>query len=167
MASEYSGTRDGAGLRIGIAVARFNSFITDRLLDGARHTLAGCGVKEGDVVVAWVPGTFELPLVAQHLALSGRFDAVICLGCVIRGETAHFEHVSNAGTLGLLNAGLATGVPVIFGVLTTDTVEQARARARAGEDNKGGEAALAAVEMATLLKQLPAAPLTTRSEGER
>jgi len=167
LALEYSGSRDGAGLRIAIAVARFNSFITDRLLDGARDALTGCGVADADLAVAWVPGTFELPVVAQRLAQSGQFDAVICLGCVIRGETAHFEHVSNAGTLGLLQAGLTSGVPVIFGVLTTDTVEQARARARSGPGNKGAEAALAAIEMATLLAQFPGPAATHLTEGDR
>ncbi|MSQ27226.1 MAG: 6,7-dimethyl-8-ribityllumazine synthase [Dehalococcoidia bacterium] len=155
MPVEYSGSLDGAGLQIAVVVARFNSFITDRLLDGAQRALMECGVAATGVAVIWTPGAFELPLVAQRLALSRRFDAVICLGCVIRGETAHFEHVAAASSRGILEAGLQSGIPVIFGVLTTDTVEQARGRCGSGSGNKGGEAARTAVEMANLMRKLP------------
>ncbi|MEK7216645.1 MAG: 6,7-dimethyl-8-ribityllumazine synthase, partial [Chloroflexota bacterium] len=123
MAVEYSGSLDGAGLRIAIVVARYNSFITERLLDGAQRAMAECRVAKTEVAIIWTPGAFELPLVAQRLALSRRFDSIICLGCVIRGETAHFEHVATASSRGILEAGLQSGIPVIFGVLTTDTVE--------------------------------------------
>lgn len=147
--SEHEGSHDGQGLRIGIAVARFNSFITEHLLKGARETLRAQGVADNDVAVAWVPGSFELPVVAKRMAQSGRYDAVLCLGTVIRGETAHFDHVAGAAARGVLDAGMETGVPVIFGVLTTDTVQQARDRI-----GKGGEVALAGIEMANLLKGL-------------
>ncbi len=151
----YTGSLEGRSLRIGIVAARFNSFVTERLVAGARQALVSNGVGEDDITLAWVPGSFELPLVAQQMAGSGEYNAVVCLGAVIRGETAHFEHVSTQAAHGILQAGLATRVPVIFGVLTTDTVEQARARA--GESgNKGAEAALAAIEVANLLKALQA-----------
>ncbi len=158
MAVEYSGSLDGAGLRVAVVVARFNSFITERLLNGAQRAFKECRVAESDVAVAWVPGAFELPLVAQRLALSRRFDAVVCLGCVIRGETAHFEHVAAAGARGILDAGIQSGIPVVFGVLTTDTVEQARSRSGAGTGNKGGEAVRTAIEMANLMRGLPLGP---------
>lgn len=147
--SEHEGSRDGRGLRIGIAVARFNSFITDRLLDSARETLRSQGVAESDIAIAHVPGSFELPVIAKRMAESGRYDAVLCLGAVIRGETAHFDHVASAAARGVLDAGMQTGIPVIFGVLTTDTVKQARDRI-----GKGGEVALAGIEMANLLRRL-------------
>jgi 6,7-dimethyl-8-ribityllumazine synthase len=150
---EYAGTHEGRGLRFGIAVSRFNSFITDRLLEGARSALRENGVAEPDITVTYVPGAFELPLAAKRLAQSGRYDAVLCLGCVIRGETDHYEHVAGAATRGVMDAGLETDLPVIFGVLTTDTVQQARDRA--GTDgNKGAESAMAGLEMATLLRSL-------------
>ena len=154
MRPEYTGSQAGDGLRVVIVVAQFNSFITERLLRGAQCALKAHGVREDDVVVAHVPGSFELPLVAKRMAQSAHVDAVVCLGCVIRGETAHFEHVAVNASLGILQAGLETGVPIIFGVLTTDTVEQARSRAGEEQGNKGGEAALAAIEMANLLKAL-------------
>ena len=151
---EYAGAHKGRGLRFAIVVARFNSFITDRLLEGARQTLCENGVAEPELTVAHVPGSFEVPLVAKRLAASGRFDAVICLGAVIRGQTAHFDHVAGNAARGVLDAGMETGVPVIFGVLTTDTVQQARDRAGAQGENKGSEAALAALEMATLFRSI-------------
>lgn len=136
-------------------VARFNSFITDRLKEGVERTLKLAGVSESDMTIAYVPGSFEIPLVAKRMAESGDYDAIICLGCVIKGETDHYEHVSMAASQGILQAGLQTGVPVIFEVLMTDNVELARARVGEGEANKGVEAAKAALEMVNLLRQLP------------
>ncbi len=143
----------GTGMRIGIAVSRFNSFITERLLQGAQRALRSRGFTNEAITVAYVPGAFELPLAAKVMAETRAFDAVVCLGCVIRGETAHFEHVASAARDGILQAGLETRVPIIFGVLTTDTVEQARSRAGELQGNKGAEAALAAIEIAHVLKQ--------------
>ena len=143
----------GTGMRIGIAVSRFNSFITERLLQGAQRALRSRGFTDDAITVAYVPGAFELPLAAKVMAETRAFDAVVCLGCVIRGETAHFEHVASAARDGILQAGLETRVPIIFGVLTTDTVEQARSRAGELQGNKGAEAALAAIEIAHVLKQ--------------
>jgi 6,7-dimethyl-8-ribityllumazine synthase len=145
---------DGTGLRIGIAVSRFNRTVTRALLDGARQTLAGAGVADGDVTVVWVPGAFELPLVAARLAAS--HDAVVALGAVIRGETPHFDYVAGECARGLAQVALRTGVPVIFGVLTTDTLDQAWARAGGAEGHKGREAAAGAIEMARLLRRLDA-----------
>jgi 6,7-dimethyl-8-ribityllumazine synthase len=146
---------DGRGLRLGLAASRFNDHVTLRLLDGARRALTGCGVADGDVVDVWVPGAFELPLAARALAASGRVDAVVCVGCVIRGDTAHFEHVATQCASGIQRVGLDTGVPVMFGVLTVDTLEQALERSEpAGGHNVGGEAALGAVEMARMVHQL-------------
>jgi 6,7-dimethyl-8-ribityllumazine synthase len=138
---------DGAGLRVAIVIARFNSHVTLRLLDGARRGLAAAGVLDTDVTVTWVPGAFEVPLAAR--ALAARADAVICLGCVIRGETAHFEHVAGQAAAGIMRVGLDTGKPVIFGVLTTEDLDQALARSmpEPGAHNVGYEAAEAAVEM--------------------
>ena len=152
--TEYAGSHQGRGLRMAVVVARFNGFITDRLLSGAREALRSHGVADADVSVAFVPGSFELALAAKRMAESGRYDAIICLGAVIRGETAHFDHVAGSTARGLLDAGLQTGVPVIFGVLTTDTVQQARDRAGANGENKGSEAALAGLEMANLLRAI-------------
>lgn len=135
---------DGAGLRVAIVVARFNSHVTLRLLDGARRGLAGAGVRDEDVTVTWVPGAFEIPVAAQ--AAAAHADAVICLGCVIRGETAHFEHVAGQAAAGIARVALDTGVPVGFGVLTTEDPAQAEARAGGKAGNKGAEAALAVVE---------------------
>lgn len=149
MSPEYTGSHDGRGLRFGIAVARYNGFITERLLQGARETLVTHGVAESDISIAFVPGSFELPLAAKRMAQSGRYDGVLCLGAVIRGETAHFEHVAGSAARGVLDAGIQTGVPVIFGVLTTDTVQQARERV-----SKGAETALAGLEMVNLLRVL-------------
>src|SRR3954467_8690508 len=135
--TSYEGRLDGSGLRVAIAVARFNDFITERLLHGARDGLARHGVDEASITVAWVPGAFELPLVCKRLAASGEFDAVIALGAVIRGATAHFDHVAGQCASGLAAAQLETGVPVVFGVLTTDTIEQAVERAGTKAGNKG------------------------------
>jgi 6,7-dimethyl-8-ribityllumazine synthase len=153
--TSYEGKLRGDGLRVAIACARFNDFITERLLTGCRDGLLRHGVDETSVTVAWAPGAFELPLVAQRLAASGDFDAVVCLGAVIRGATGHYEHVAGQCAAGIQRTQLDTGVPVVFGVLTTDTIEQAIERAGTKSGNKGFEAAMTAIEMADLLRQLP------------
>jgi 6,7-dimethyl-8-ribityllumazine synthase len=147
------GRRD-AGRRIAIVVSKFNSFVTDRLQAGAVASLESSGVAGSDITVVRVPGAFEIPLAAQHAAESGRFDAVVCLGCIIRGETPHFEYISSAVAQGVTAAAAATGVPITFGVLTTNSAEEALARAGDGPDNKGREAAVAALEMADVVAQL-------------
>ena len=146
-----------AGLRFAVVVSRFNDAITERLADGARAALAEAGAAASDIDVLHVPGAFELPQAARCVAETGRFDAVVCLGCVIRGETAHFEYISASVAHGIQDASGETGVPMAFGVLTTDTWEQAEERAGGGRDNKGFEAAAAAIEMAVLFKRLRAA----------
>ncbi|BDG58916.1 6,7-dimethyl-8-ribityllumazine synthase [Caldinitratiruptor microaerophilus] len=151
----YQGSLVGTGLRIALAVSRFNDFITSSLLAGARDALIRHGVREEDIDVAWVPGAFELPLAVLRLAGSGRYDAVVALGAVIRGATPHFDYVAGEVTRGVGRAALESGVPVTFGVLTTDTVDQAIERAGTKAGNKGAEAALAAIEMANLLRILP------------
>lgn len=145
---------DGAGAKVAIVAARFNSHVTLRLLDGARRGLAACGVADDDVTVTWVPGAFEIPVAAQTLALDVDVDAVICLGCVIRGETAHFEHVAGQAAAGIMRVGLDTAKPVMFGVLTTEDLEQALARSvpHPGAHNVGYECAEGAVEMIALLR---------------
>ena len=142
------------GCRFAVIVARFNEEITEGLLSGARSTLAAAEVAPGDITIVRVPGAFEIPIAAQRLAETGRFDAIICLGCLIKGDTMHFEYIADAASHGLIEAAAATGIPVAFGVLTTLTEEQAIERAAAGAGNKGSEAALAAIEMATLFRQL-------------
>ena len=154
MSVELQGGMQGEGLRIGIAVATFNEFITSKLLDGARAALRLHGVRDDDVSVVMTPGSFELPLVAKKLADSGQHDAVICLGAVIRGETDHYEHVAGEAAKGIANAAMNSGVPVIFGVLTTDTLEQAINRAGGKQGNNGYNAGLAAIEMANLMRAL-------------
>jgi 6,7-dimethyl-8-ribityllumazine synthase len=146
----------GAGKRVAVVAARFNELVTSALVEGARASLVHHGVPEEAVTVVWVPGAFEIPLVAGRLAGSGRFDAVICLGAVIRGETAHFELVAGEAARGIAEVSRSTGVPCIFEVLATDTLDQARARAGGTHGNKGWEAAAAALEMASVLEQLPA-----------
>ena len=141
--------------RFAIVAARFNQVVVDQLVRGAIDALLEKGVTDGDIDLVHVPGSFEIPLVAQRLACSGKYTAVICLGAVIRGETDHYDYVSRAATDGVLKAGLDSGVPVIFGVLTCDTLEQALQRAGPKSSNKGREAALSAIEMANLLKLLP------------
>ncbi len=148
---------DGAGMRVAIAVSRFNEDITEGLLAGARRTLAAAGVRDTDVMVVRVPGAFELPVVARQLGGSGAVDAVICLGAVIRGDTPHFEYVAGEAARGLQDAALATGVPVVFGILTTNTREQALDRIGGSEGHKGEEAAATALEMVALLASLPGA----------
>jgi 6,7-dimethyl-8-ribityllumazine synthase len=139
-------------------VSRFNDNVTTRLLEGARDALRQAGVKDAHVDVVWVPGAFELPVAAEAAAASGRFDAIVALGCVIRGETAHFEYVAGEASRGLGNVALAHRIAVGFGVLTTETLEQAFARAGGPAGNKGAEAATAALEMAAILERLGAAP---------
>lgn len=153
----------GRGLRIAIVVSRYNDFVTDRLRAGALEALAALGVADPDVAVIDVPGSFEIPMAARRAATTGRFDAIVCLGCLIRGETAHFEYIASAASHGLMAASAETGVPMTFGILTTESAEQALARAGAGPTNKGWEAAAAAVEMATLFRSLPGAD----GEGSR
>lgn len=144
----------GRGLRIAVVVSRYHDFVTDRLRAGALEALAASGVAHDDVSVLDVPGSFEIPMAARRAAETGRFDAVVCLGCLIRGETPHFEYIASAASHGLMSASGATGVPMTFGILTTDSAEQALARAGSGPANKGWEAATAAVEMATLFRRL-------------
>ncbi|MBV9411776.1 MAG: 6,7-dimethyl-8-ribityllumazine synthase [Acidimicrobiia bacterium] len=153
--TNYEGQLRGEGLRVAIAAARFNDFITERLLAGAKDGLVRHGVDETSITVAWAPGAFELPLVAQRLASSNEYDAVICLGAVIRGATGHYEHVAGQCAAGIERVQLDTGVPVVFGVLTTETVEQAIERAGTKAGNKGFESAMTAIEMADLMRQLP------------
>lgn len=143
------------GRRFAIVVARFNELVTGKLLAGAVDCLRAHGIAEDDLVVAWVPGAFELPLVARRLAGSGGYDAVICLGAVIRGETPHFDHVAGQAAAGIRAASEESGVPVVFGVLTTDTFEQAIDRAGGKHGNKGWDAAMAAMETASVLERLP------------
>jgi 6,7-dimethyl-8-ribityllumazine synthase len=152
---EYIGDFSPPAGRFAIVVARFNSLVTESLLAGCRDTLARHGVPDDRVDVVRVPGSFEIPLAARRFASSGRYAAVICLGCVIRGETTHFEHVAGQAAAGVMEAGRATGVPVIFGVLTTDSVEQALNRAGLKAGNKGADAAMAAIEMVNLFARCP------------
>jgi 6,7-dimethyl-8-ribityllumazine synthase len=151
----FEGTLSGADLRIGIVVARFNDFISERLLNGALDTLRRHGVEDDAVDIAWVPGCFEIPLMAKRLAASGRYDALICLGAVIRGSTPHFDYVAGSAASGVARVGMETGVPASFGILTTDNIDQAIERAGTKAGNKGSDAALTAIEMATLLRDLP------------
>lgn len=145
---------DGPGLRIGVVVARFNDFVTRPLLTGALETLERHGVADAAITVAWVPGAFELPVIAKAMAQSGRYDAVICLGAVIRGETDHYEMVAGQAASGIAAVGLDTGVPAIFGVLTADNMDQAINRAGGKSGNIGSNAAAAAVETARLLQAI-------------
>lgn len=155
---ELTGAAEGAGLRVCVVVARWNSFVTQKLLDGAISELQKRGLDDSAVTVAWVPGAFEVPTAAKWAAESGVFDAVICLGAVIRGETAHFEYVAGGAAEGILRVSQDTGVPVIFGVLTVDSVEQAMARCGGKDGHKGEEAAQAAIEMANLRRLLRETP---------
>ena len=150
------GSHDATGMRFGLVVAKFNKFVTSKLLSSCLDGLTKHGVKEQDIEVVRVPGAFEIPLVAKTLAKSGRFDAVICLGAVIRGDTPHFDYICNEASRGIGQASLETGVPIIFGVLTTETVAQAIERADPAKFNRGGEAAKSAIEMASVIKQLRA-----------
>ncbi|CAI9396135.1 MULTISPECIES: 6,7-dimethyl-8-ribityllumazine synthase [Bacillaceae] len=154
MKQVFEGNLIGTGLKIGIVVSRFNEFITTRLLSGAEDALNRHGVNENDISVMWVPGVYEIPLAAKKLAASGKYDAVITLGTVIRGATPHFDYVSNEVAKGVANVSLSTEIPVIFGVLTTENIEQAIERAGTKAGNKGWEAAVNAIEMGNLYSQL-------------
>lgn len=149
----YEGKLVAEGLKFGIIVGRFNEFIGGKLLGGALDALKRHGVEEKEIEIAWVPGAFEIPLVAKKMAKSSKYDAVICLGAVIRGATPHFDYVSGEVTKGIASVSLETEVPIIFGVLTTDTIEQAIERAGTKAGNKGYDAAVTAIEMANLLDQ--------------
>ena len=151
MPKELKGDLNGQGLRVGIVVARFNEVITKLLLNGALETLTRCGVRDADITVAWVPGSFELPVVARAFAKSGRCDAVICLGAVIRGETTHYDMVAGQAQSGAGAVGMETGIPTVFGVLTTENMEQAINRAGGKSGNMGANAALAALETASVI----------------
>jgi 6,7-dimethyl-8-ribityllumazine synthase len=142
-------------MRVAIVVSRFNDFVTDRLLEGARAALGDAGVAAADVEVVPVPGAFEIPMAAQRIAETGKVDAVVCLGCLIRGATPHFEYIASACANGITAAAASTGVPMAFGVLTTNSAEEALERAAPGPSNKGREAADAALEMARLFARLP------------
>ena len=150
----FEGSLVASNIKVAIVAARFNEFITSKLIGGAMDGLSRHGVQEADIHLAWVPGAFEIPLVAAKLANSGKYDAVICLGAVIRGSTSHYDYVCSEVSKGVAQAGLNTGVPVIFGVLTTDNIEQAIERAGTKAGNKGADAAIAALELANLLPQL-------------
>ena len=151
---QVEGTNKGAGLRFAVIVAKFNDFVTDRLQAGALEALKAAGVGADDVCVIKVPGAFEIPFAAKQAAERGNVAAVICLGCLIRGATPHFEYIASAASHGITDAAAATGVPMAFGVLTTNSVEEALERAGEGKSNKGWEAAAAAVEMATVIARL-------------
>jgi 6,7-dimethyl-8-ribityllumazine synthase len=150
----FEGMLLGDGLKFGIVVARFNDFITHKMLEGAQDTLLRHGVNEEDIEVTWVPGSFEIPLVAQKLANTKRYDSIICLGAVIRGGTPHFEYVAAEVTKGIAQVGLSTGLPVIYGVITADTLEQAIERAGTKQGNEGSKAAITAIEMVNLLNSI-------------
>jgi 6,7-dimethyl-8-ribityllumazine synthase len=149
------GGQSAKGMRFAVVVSKYNDFVTDRLQTAALAALSAAGVEAADVTVLRVPGAFEIPAAARHAAKTGRFDAIVCLGCLIRGATPHFEYISSAVSHGLTDAAGATGIPMAFGVLTTNSVEEAIERAGEGASNKGWEAASAAIEMATLLSKLP------------
>ena len=142
------------GIKVGIVAARFNEFITSKLIGGAMDGLLRHDVKDEDVDIAWVPGAFEIPLVAQKMAASGKYDAVICLGAVIRGATSHYDYVCNEVSKGIASVGLNSGIPVLFGVVTTENIEQAIERAGTKAGNKGYDCALSALEMVNLIKNL-------------
>ncbi|MHB8810824.1 MAG: 6,7-dimethyl-8-ribityllumazine synthase [Desulfobulbaceae bacterium] len=154
MANYFEGNLNGAGRKLGIVVARFNSFISEKLLEGAIDALVRSGVDSNDIDVARVPGAFEIPLAAQRMARSGKYDAVICLGAVIRGATPHFDYVAGEVAKGTAQVMLDAGLPVLFGVLTTETIEQAIERAGSKAGNKGSEVAIGALEMINLLAAL-------------
>lgn len=154
MSNLFQGMLLGKGLKFGVVISRFNEFITNRLLGGAKDALIRHGVKEDDIDVAWVPGSFEIPLVAKKLAQTGKYDAIICLGAVIRGATPHFEYIAAEAAKGIARVGLDTGLPISFGVITADTLEQAIERAGTKEGNKGFDAAVDAIEMANLIKNI-------------
>jgi 6,7-dimethyl-8-ribityllumazine synthase len=148
------GTESAAGFRFAVVVSRYHEFVTSKLEAGALAALAAGGATEETVTIVRVPGAYEIPIAAQHAAESGAFDALVCLGCLIKGETPHFDYIASAVSQGLTEAAAATGVPMTFGVLTTNSVEEALARAGDGPGNKGWEAAAAAIEMASVVEQL-------------
>ena len=150
----FEGSFDAKGLKFAIVCSRFNELITSKLLGGAMDAIKRHGGIKEDIDIAWVPGSFEIPLIAKKMAETGKYDAVICLGAVIRGATGHYDMVANEMTKGIAQASISTGVPVIFGVLTTDTIEQAIERAGTKSGNKGFDCANAAIEMANLIKKL-------------
>ena len=154
MANILEGNLTAEGLKFGIVVARFNEFITTKLLGGALDTLHRHAAQDSDIDVAWVPGAFEIPLAAKKMAESGKYDAVICLGAVILGATSHYDYVCNEVSKGVAQVGLSSGVPTIFGVVTTENIEQAIERAGTKAGNKGADGAMAAMEMANLLKKI-------------
>lgn len=154
MPRNIEGDLSAKGLKFGIVVSRFNDFITSRLLGGALDALTRSGARDEDVAVARVPGAREIPVVARHMAGSGRYDAVVCLGAVIRGSTPHFDYVASEASKGIAQVALEAPIPVVFGVLTTDTIEQAVERAGTKAGNRGYDAAITAIEMASLLKKL-------------
>ena len=154
MNKKYEGTLVGAGLKFGLVVSRFNEFITGKLLEGAQDALTRHGVKTADIDVAWTPGAFEIPMVAKKMAEKGKYSAVICLGAVVRGGTPHFDYIASEVTKGVAQVGLETGVPVIYGVITADTLEQAIERAGTKMGNAGFNAATSAIEMANLMQSL-------------
>lgn len=154
MKKVYQGALLAQGLKFALVVSRFNEFISSRLLDGAQDALLRHGAKEEDLEMAWTPGSFEIPLIAQKMAESKKYDAVICLGAIIRGGTPHFDYVASEASKGIAKVSLDTGVPVIFGIITADTLEQAIERAGVKEGNMGAKAAVGAIEMANLMKSL-------------
>lgn len=150
----YEGKLVSENIKIGIVAARFNEFITSKLLSGAIDTLERHNVKNDDIEIAWVPGAFEIPLIASKMASSGKYDAVICLGAVIRGNTTHYDYVCSEVSKGIANASMATGVPIMFGVVTTENIEQAIERAGTKAGNKGSDCAEGAIEMVNLIKNI-------------
>ena len=154
MSKRFEGMLIGKGLKFGLVISRFNEFFGKKLLEGAQDALLRHGVEEEDIDIAWVPGSFEIPQIALKLAQTKRYDAVICLGAVVRGGTPHFEYIAAEVTKGIAKAGMETGIPVIYGVITTDTLEQAIERSGTKAGNKGFEAAVSAIEMANLLRSI-------------
>ncbi len=156
MPKVYEGQLLAEGTKLSIVVSRFNEFVTTKLLDGALDAIRRHGGDDEAVQVCYVPGSFELPVIAKRIAASGQADAVVCLGCVIRGATGHYDHVANEAAKGIGQASLETGVPIVFGVITADTIEQAVERAGLKQGNAGAKAALSAIEMANLLRRMNA-----------
>ncbi len=154
MSNLFEGVLLGKGLKFGVVISRFNEFITKKLLEGAQDALLRHGVGDGDIDIAWVPGSFEIPLVAKKLAEAKKYDAIICLGAVIRGATPHFEYIAAEVTKGIAKVGLDTGLPISYGIITADSLEQAIERAGTKAGNKGFDAAVDAIEMANLLRSI-------------
>jgi len=154
MSKHFEGKLLGEGLRFGLVISRFNEFISKKLLEGAQDALLRHGVKEEDIEIAWTPGSFEIPLIAKKLAQTKKYDAVVCLAAVIRGGTPHFEYIAAEVTKGIAKVGLETGLPISYGVITADTLEQAIERAGTKAGNKGFDAAVNAIEMANLLRNI-------------